>query len=405
MTLCDTIAPAYVRLALAIELHIPNYVDAYFGPPEWREAARQAGPRPVDELLREAADLSAALATDTSPEDPQRHDYLATELRAMQTALRVLRGESLALAEEVAGLFDVQPVWEDERAFEEAHRALEEFLPPGPTIQERMAARHAAAEIPVARAEPLLHAIVAELRRRTQARFPLPAGESFELRIVADQPWSAYNWYLGDFRSRIDVNTDLPLHVTGLVDVMAHEGYPGHHTEHVLKEARLARERGYLEFCVTPLYGPFCMVAEGIAMRAASVVLTDEEWVAWHADELFPRAGLGHLDAARERAIIKAGKALDAVGGNAAMLLHERGASPDEVIAYLRRYGLMRENEARQFLRFLTPRLDAAYVFNYYYGAKLLDELFAARGGADPWFGRLLTEPVTPGQLRAWIAG
>lgn len=404
MTPCDTIAPAYVRLALGIEQHIPNYVDAYFGPPEWREAARQAGPRPVDELLREAADLSAALATDTSPEDPQRHDYLATELLAMQTALRVLGGEPLALAEEVAGLFDVQPVWEDERTFEEAHRALEELLPPGPTIQERMAARDAATEIPVARAEPLLHAIVAELRRRTQARFPLPDGESFELCIVKDQPWSAYNWYLGDYRSRIDVNTDLPLHVTGLVDVMAHEGYPGHHTEHVLKEARLARERGYVEFCVTPLYGPFCTVAEGIATRAASVVLTDEEWVAWHADDLFPRAGLDGLDAARERAIIKAGKALDAVGGNAAMLLHERGASPDEVIAYLRRYGLMRENEARQFLRFLTPRLDAAYVFNYYYGARLLDALFAARGGADPWFGRLLTEPVTPGQLRAWIA-
>jgi len=85
--------------------------------------------------------------------------------------------------------------------------------------------------------------IIAELRRRTQARFPLPDGESFELRIVTNQPWSAYNWYLGDFRSRIDVNTDLPLHVTGLVDLMAHEGYPGHHTEHSLKEARLARER------------------------------------------------------------------------------------------------------------------------------------------------------------------
>jgi len=299
----------------------------------------------------------------------------------MQTMLRILGGESLTLTDEVEGLFDVHPVWADEQTFAEAHRALEEFLPPGPTIQERMAAHNLATEIPVARAEPLLHVIIAELRRRTQARFPLPDGESFELRIVKNQPWSAYNWYLGDFHSRIDVNTDLPRHITGLVDLMAHEGYPGHHTEHSLKEARLARERGYTEFRVTPLYGPSCVVSEGIAMRAATVVLADEEWVAWHADELLPRAGLGHLDAAHEHAIIKAAEALGAVYGNAAMLLHEHSASPDEVLAYLRRYGLMREEEARQSLRFLTPRLDAAYVFNYDYGAKLLDALFAVRGG------------------------
>jgi hypothetical protein len=405
MTICDTIAPAYVRLALAIEPHIPNYIDAYFGPPEWRAPVPPAGPRPVDELVHEAAGLSAALAGDTAREDPLRHDYLSAELRALQTVLRILRGESIAFAEEVAGIFDIYPEWADEQTFAEAHRALEEFLPPGPTIQERMAARNTATEISVARAEPLLHVIIAELRRRTQARFPLPDGESFELRIVVNQPWSAYNWYLGDFHSRIDVNTDLPLHVTGLVNLLAHEGYPGHHTEHSLKEARLARERGYPEFRVTPLYGPSSALSEGIAMRAASVVLADEEWVAWHADELFPRAGLGHLDAAREHAIIKASDALEAVFGNAAMLLHERGASPDEVIAYLRRYGLMRDEEARQSLRFLTPRLDAAYAFNYYYGAGLLDALFAARGEAEPWFARLLTEPVTLGQVRTWIAG
>ncbi len=139
-------------------------------------------------------------------------------------------------------------------------------------------------------------------------------------------------------------------------------------------------------------------------MCASTVLLSDEEWVSWHRDELFPRAGLGHLDAERELAIKRAGKSLGAVGGNAAMLLHQRGASPDEVVAYLRRYWLMQENEARQYLRFLTPRLDAAYAFNYYAGEKLLNALFAARGEVDAWFARLLTEPVTPSRVRAWIA-
>lgn len=35
-------------------------------------------------------------------------------------------------------------------------------------------------------------------------------------------------------------------------------------------------------------------------------------------------------------------------------------------------------------------------------GGELLDTLFAAQSERDMWFRRLLTEPITPGQIRAW---
>ncbi len=41
----DPIAEQYVRLGLALGEHDSDYVDAYFGPPEWRqEAAARALP-------------------------------------------------------------------------------------------------------------------------------------------------------------------------------------------------------------------------------------------------------------------------------------------------------------------------------------------------------------------------
>ena len=214
----ETIAERYVKLGLALEAHLPGYVDAYYGPAAWRAEVEAAGARPVAELAIEADALAEAL--DADPElDPQRHDFLATQVSAMQTSLRALRGEPLSLTEEAEGLYDIHPAWTDEAIFDEAHRELDDLLPPGGSLIERMIARRTALEIPVEQVKSLLGEITAALRQRTKARFPLPEDEAFEVHFVKDQPWSGYNWYLGGCRSRIDINTDLPLriaHLTGL---------------------------------------------------------------------------------------------------------------------------------------------------------------------------------------------
>jgi hypothetical protein len=319
----------------------------------------------------------------------------------MQTSLRILRGEQLTLTEETKALYDITPEWTDEAIFEEAHRILDELLPPGGSLVERRMIRKEATKVPVEQDAPLLHEIVAELRRRTRARFPLPPDESFELQIVSDKPWSAYNGYLGDFRSRIDINTDMPITITRLAGLLAHEGYPGHHTELAIKESQLVREKGWIEHTVAILNSPASVVAEGIATRALSTLMSDEELVAWNADELFPRAGLDHLDAQRERAIVNARRKLAGVPGNAAFLLYDQNASEEQVIAYIQRYGLGSEKEARRSVDFL--KYARSYVFTYSYGGEMLDALFAAQNDRDHWFTRLLTEPVTPSQIRAWI--
>jgi hypothetical protein len=397
----DPIGATYVKLALALEEHVPGYIDGYYGPPAWQAEAKAAGQRPLPELARAVDELAQAIQRDGSLV-ASRRDYLGCQVRAMQTSLRLLQGEKLSLVEETEGLYDITPGWVDEARFEEAHRTLDELLPPGNSLPERMVARRKALEVSVERAEPLLAPILAELQRRTQARWELPPGEAFELQLVKDQSWSAYNWYLGNFRSRIDVNTDLPLHITALTDLMAHEGYPGHHTEHALKEARLLQGQGHIEHCVLLINAPECVVSEGIATRALKLVMSDEELIGWHQEELFPRAGLGQLDARREHTIGQATKHLEGVSGNAALLLHDRGASQAEVVAYVQRYGLRNEREAQQTYRFVSNPLYRSYTFTYRYGGELLDALFAARAEREQWYGRLLSEAATPSGIRAW---
>jgi hypothetical protein len=65
----------------------------------------------------------------------------------------------------------------------------------------------------------------AEVRRRTQAFVNLPADEGVEVQTVSDKVYMGENWYLGNYRSRVELNTDLPTDLNGLLDFMCHEGF------------------------------------------------------------------------------------------------------------------------------------------------------------------------------------
>jgi hypothetical protein len=398
----DPIGEAFARLALAIDQHARGYVEAYIGPADWRQEAEEAGRRPLAELAQEAEELRAAVGG-AAEMDPLRRTSLAGELRAMATTLRVLQGEGLSVREEAEAFFDIVPEWVDERVFLEAHRVLEELLPPGESLLVRNTLRVRDAWVRPPRIRELSGVIAAELHRRTRARFPLPAGETFGVKPVQGQPWAACAWYLGELRSLVEINIDRPINITKLVDLMAHEGYPGHHTEAANKEARLLRERGWAEHSVGLINGPACAVSEGMASRALELAFPADELTAWYREVLFPRAGLGHLDPGREVAVDAARLRLEGVTGNAAILLLGQGAAEAEVEAYVRRYGIGTEEEARALVADL--RELRSYVFTYRCGGELLDALFAARGHRDRWFARLLTEPVSPGQVRAWTGG
>ncbi len=400
----DPLSRAYVALAFGIERHVPGYVDAYVGPPAVRDEAI-TGPKPEPARLLAAAQVLAARVAEADfPE--ARVGYLTAQFQGMIATCRLLAGETLPYAEEVHRCFDVDAEPTPEAIFEAAIAELDGLLPGTGPVAERMLAWRRGFEVPPATVRPLIDAIVPEIRRRTEAlvRGELPDDETVEFRLVRDQPWSGYNWYLGDARSRVELNTDLPVHANDLVGLLCHEAYPGHHTEHALKEQRLYRERGYGEHAIFLINTPECVISEGIATLAETVVFPGDELAWFQAECVYPTAGLGERgDPAREAAIGRAQRALRAVSANAALRLHAEGRSEADAVAYLQRYGLHGEAEARQQLRFITDRLWRAYVFTYHAGRDLLGRWLDG-GDRAARFRTLLTEQVYPSRVAHWIA-
>ena len=320
----------------------------------------------------------------------------------MQMSLRLLAGENVSLAEEVEALYDVQPSWRDEANFIEYQKLLDDLLPKGSSLKERLENWKNSLEISVEKAGELLPFITSTLREMTRRKFSLPEDESFVVEFVSDQPWMAYNRYVGEYKSRIEINTDLPMRISELAILIAHEGYPGHHTELSIKEATLIRQMNEQEHVLTLLNSPSSVVAEGIATSALGTVLTDRQLEDLYREEILPRAGMTHLDAKKIVEISRVDRKMSGLWGNAAFMLHEQKKGAAEIISYLQKYEMSTEKEANRAIRFISDPLDRSYIFTYTAGYDLLEELFSI-ADRDKYFARLLEEPVTPSQIREWI--
>jgi hypothetical protein len=401
----DAFGREYARLSFGIERHVPGFIDAYLGPDDIRAALDPddpvGGPPTPNALVTMARELLARIPSLDATEG--RKGYVTKQVEAMLTTARRVAGEEIPYRDEVRLLFDIEPVATPEGIYDAAISDLDTLIPgPGPIV-ERMVSWRQSYAIPPETARRIVDIILPELRARTQEFVDLPAEESIEIRMVQDQPWSGYNWYLGNGCSRVDLNTDLPIYAYRLTDLLAHEGYPGHHTEHALKE-RLYTEQGLGEHALQLINTPECLISEGIATVAEKMLFTPQELVRFRRERVYPAAGISG-DPDREVAIGAAQRILRSVPGNAALLLHEEGLDPEDVVAYLQRYGLVTEAEARQRLRFIADPLWRAYIFTYHVGYELisgwLDQAPAERHSR---FRTLLTEQVYPSQIAAWTA-
>jgi hypothetical protein len=245
----------------------------------------------------------------------------------------------------------------------------------------------------------VLDSLAADLRERTGRLLGLPEGEEADIELVAEEPWTAFNYYLGGLSSRIAVNTDLPTYSTAVTELITHEIYPGHHTEHATKEQQLVRERGWYEESIILNGTPASLVSEGIAGVAAEVLLGEPiEEVA--ADHLAPY-GI-ELDAEEAAAVRRASDVLRAVDVNAALLLHEDGAGADEAAEYVMTWRLVARARAEKIVEFITDPVWRSYIVTYTEGLRLCRSF--VEGDANR-FRRLLSEQLTPADLGGAAGG
>ncbi|MBA2718265.1 MAG: DUF885 domain-containing protein [Chloroflexi bacterium] len=404
----DAIAHDYLILALRLDQHTPGLVDGYFGPADLKAQADIEERRPAVRLADDAAALLDRIARDVP--EPDRRGWLTAQVVALRTQAEALAGQPVPYIEHVARCFDWMPVRRDEAVFEAAAAEIDALLPGPAPLAERIASWDDRFTVPVGRLPDVLAWLVETFRARAAATFGLPAGEDLRVRFVTKQPWTGYNWYDGGRRSRFDLNTDLPTRVAELIHVAAHETYPGHHLEHVWKEAGLVEEQGRLEGSILLINTPECLVSEGLAdlgHRFASPPADEPELLV----ELYDRAGLAVArdpTAARAAAMTSVALAgprrrLSEARVNAALLRHADGRSNADVLTWLERAGRFAPAVAAKRLEFIEHPLWRTYVFVYHEGEALLRRWLEAAPESEgvARFGRLLREQLTPTAIAA----
>ncbi|MGW1743847.1 DUF885 domain-containing protein [Nocardia sp. NPDC001965] len=388
----------YLRLGLAFDRIEEGFVDAYTADPRLRQEVENAPkPEPRD-LARTAARLRAELPNTGLP--PERIEFIDVHLRALECSGRKFAGDDIGFVDEVRAYFDVDIAPGDPDDYQEAHRKIDEVLGGSGPLVERMAAHRRADEIPPERLEACVAAFSGALRELVRARYPLPDHEHVTYEVVGDKPWSGFNYYLGNYRSTVAINSDLRQHMANLPRLISHESYPGHHTEHCRKEAGLVAA-GQAEQTIFLVNTPQCLMAEGLADLALRSIV-GPGWGRW-AQEIYADLGL-RFDGERAERLSEASGKLLGVRQDAALMLHDQGRDADEVAAFLERWSLTTAERARQSLRFLSSPLWRAYTSTYVEGYKLLGGWLDRAADEDERadrFRRLLDEPLIPSTLRA----
>jgi len=398
----NLLAEQYVRLVLAVGQHDADYVDAYYGPPEWRKQA-EAEKLPLPEIAARATalsrDLAAASATRADDELEQlRRQYLTRQLESLRARVSMLTGTKLRFDEESKALYDAMAPTHTEADFAGVLKQLESKLPGNGPLIDRYETFRSQFVIPRERLDTVFKAAIDGCRSRTLQHITLPPGESFTVEYVTGKSWSGYNWYQGNYRSLIQVNTDLPIYVDRAIDLACHEGYPGHHVYNVLLEKNLLRDRGWQEFSVYALFSPQSLIAEGTANYGIEVAFPRPERVDFERRVLFPAAGLNPANATDYYDVMALVDKLSYAGNEAARRYLDGTIDAKAAADWLVTYGLYSPPRAEQRVRFIDQY--RSYVINYNLGKDMVAAFIESRG-PDRWaeFGRLISSPRLPSSL------
>jgi hypothetical protein len=404
----NDVAQGYVKLVLGVGQHDPNYVDAYYGPEQWRVEVEDRSPS-LDDLSQAASSLIAQVESfdlaGAEEIELLRQHYLLTQLGSVRTRVAMLQGDTLTFDEEAKALYDASPPTYPDSHFAAIVAELDVLVPPGSgSLAERLQRFKRGFVIPRAKLDTVFKAAIAEARRRTAARMELPESESFVIEYVTDKSWSGYNWYQGKSQSLIQLNTDLPIGIDRAIDLAAHEGYPGHHVFNALLERHLVNERGWVEFSIYPLFSPQSLIAEGSANFGIEMAFPGEERVAFERDVLYPLAGLDPSKAAAYAEVQQRLGMLNYARNEAARRYLNGQINREQAVSWLQTHALMSPERARQSVDFIDTY--RSYVINYNLGMDLVQMYIERQGGtADQpdvrWlvFGDLLSSPRLPSGL------
>lgn len=396
-------AKDYVTLSLGVGQHSEYFVDAYYGPEEWRPTGEAQSLTSLTQDIKTLCELLIGVEIPADSFLYQRHQFLLIQSKALLFYAQQLSGQSASYERECELLYDAKVPFFDEAYFDDVLLSLDTLIPGVGELNQRLATYRQQFIVPPSKLSTVFEVAIDEARKRTLARIDLPTNENFTVELTNNQVWSAYNWYKGNSYSLIELNTDHPIFIERVIDLAAHEGYPGHHVFNALIEKHLVNERGWLEYSIYNLYSPVSLLAEGSANYGIEVAFPWQERLAFERDVLFPLAGLDPENVEQYYNIQRQLHRLSYVDNLIAQRWINGDIDDEKACEMLVKYALNSPERARQRLAFIKH--NRAYVMNYNYGQDLVKAYLAKQVADDShdalWraFTDLLAEPKTASMM------
>jgi len=406
----DQIAESYVKLSLEIGLYDQDYIDAYYGPDDWKieKSEEDSLEFPYEEINWKTTNLLHQLEeidrSEFEPIEEMRIKFLYKLLIATKTKVEMIIGGRIPFDEESRALYDAVAPDYDVDYFDKILEEMDKVLPGKGDISKRYFEFSKQFIIPIDKLDTVFKTAIEEAKKRTLQHLDLPENENFTIEYVTDKSWSAYNWYKGNSYSLIQINTDLPIHIDRAIDLASHEGYPGHHVYNVMIEKNLVKDRGWVEFTVYPLFSPQSLIAEGSANFGIEMVFPGDDRLKFEKEVLFPLAGLDDSLAEIYSEVQYLKSHLDYAGNEAARDYLNGNISGEEAAAWLTKYSLFSNERAIQRVKFIDKY--RSYVINYNLGKDLVSNYIKNLGGTmeNPekrWqiFTEIISTPITASSL------
>jgi len=404
----DQIAESYVRLNLEIGQYEDGFVDSYFGPEALKPTTDKLDSAPYRQFIDRSNKLLTSLDqladAQLSTDDLARKRFMEKQLIAVRTNLEKSTGIKYSFEEDAQLLYDAElPVYGYEY-YDSLVNIIHEYFPEEEDLLSRFLTVEEKYLVPADKLDTVMRVAIKEARRRTAQYLKLPENENFELDYVSDKPWGAYNYYLGNSQSNIDVNTDNPISIFRILDYASHEGYPGHHVHLTILEQEVVKGKNWIEFSVFPTRSPIALIAEGIGNYGVSVAFPEEERISFEKMVLFPLAGLDTSSVDEDYKLLSMKRNLRSAGIEMVKDYLNGEITREEALELGERY-LYSNRQTSSTLRFVEN--SGAYIINYTLGLQLVEQyvgnqMMGSNDKTEHWkvFEELLTTPHTASSLQ-----
>ncbi|WP_227993413.1 MULTISPECIES: hypothetical protein [Shewanella] len=399
----NDIAECYVKLVLAIGLHDPFYVDAFYGPEIWRLECKKLNLTELQKMAKaQLKCLNSLSLSDIDAKLISRHSFLNKQVSSVVYYLSHLQGDRGSFDVESEGLYDTQSQKFGLCSFESIQDEIDKLLPGEGELAERFEQFRAEFIVPQSKIPAVFEAAVDKARALTGVHIELPHDENFSIEFVTDKIWTAYNWYQGNYKSLIQLNQDQPLYIERCLELASHEGYPGHHVFNLLQERDLVRTEQWIEYAVYPLYSPISFLSEGSANYGLSLIMSKQEVIDFEYETLMPLAGI-EGDIEKYHKVLACYKKLAYLDNLVCEQLTDGHILEEDAQNLLIKYGLYTQSRAKQRVKFYLS--NRAYVINYNHGEESVARWVEKDGETrkhEHWkrFEALLKRPLTASQFK-----